>query len=104
MAKKNGRRRSPEEAARREKIRELLEMAGVSGMDDIQQLFRETVAEFMENGLDSELDEHLGYDRYDTKEKRQTTAGTVTAAKRSEPASETQPSRSPGIGKASSIR
>lgn len=69
MAKKNGRRRSPEEAARREKIRELLELAGVNGMDDIQQLFRETIAEFMENGLDSELDEHLGYDRYDTKEK-----------------------------------
>ena len=69
MAKKSGRRRSPEEAARREKIRELLEMAGVSGMNDIQQLFRETIAEFMENGLDSELDEHLGYDRYDTNEK-----------------------------------
>ena len=69
MAKKNGRRRSPEEAARREKIRELLELAGVNGMDDIQQLFRETIAEFMETGLDTELDEHLGYDRYDTKEK-----------------------------------
>ena len=69
MAKKNGRRRSPEEAARREKIRELLELADVNGMDDIQQLFRETIAEFMENGLDAELDEHLGYDRYDTKEK-----------------------------------
>ena len=69
MAKKNGRRISPEEAARREKIRELLELAGVNGMDDIQQLFRETIAEFMETGLDAELDEHLGYDRYDTKEK-----------------------------------
>ena len=69
MAKKNGRRRSPEEAARREKIRELLELADVNGMDDIQQLFRETIAEFMENGLDAELDEHLGYDRYDTKDK-----------------------------------
>lgn len=69
MATKNGRQRSPEEAARREKIRELLGVAGVSGMDDIQQLFRETIAEFMENGLDSELDEHLGYDRYNTKEK-----------------------------------
>lgn len=69
MAKKNGRRRSPEEAARREKIRELLELAGVNGMDDIQQLFRETIAEFMETGLDAELDEHLGYNRYDTKEK-----------------------------------
>lgn len=69
MAKKNARRRSPEEAARREKTRELLELAGVNGMDDIQQLFRETIAEFMENGLDAELDEHLGYDRYDTKGK-----------------------------------
>ena len=69
MGKKNGRRRSPEEAARREKIRELLELAGVSGMKDIQQLFRETIAEFMEDGLDAEMDEHLGYDRYDTKEK-----------------------------------
>ena len=69
MATKNGRQRSPEEAARREKIRELLETAGVNGMDDIQQLFRETIAEFMETGLDSELDEHLGYDRYNTKEK-----------------------------------
>ena len=69
MAKRNGRRRSPEEAARREKIRELLELAGVNGMEDIQQLFRETIAEFMEDGLDAEMDEHLGYDRYDTKEK-----------------------------------
>ena len=69
MAKKNGRRRSPEEAARREKIRELLELVGVNGMEDIQQLFRETIAEFMEDGLDAEMDEHLGYDRYDTKEK-----------------------------------
>ena len=69
MAKKNGRRRSPGEAARREKIRELLEVAGVNGMEDIQQLFRETIAEFMEDGLDAEMDEYLGYDRYDTKEK-----------------------------------
>ncbi len=52
MAKKNGRHRSPEEAARREKIRELLEPDGVNGMDDIRQLFRETVAEFMETVLE----------------------------------------------------
>ncbi len=36
MAKKNGSRRSPEEAARREKMRELLELAGVNDMDEIQ--------------------------------------------------------------------
>lgn len=29
----------------------------------------ETIAEFMETGLDEDLDEYLGYDRYDTKEK-----------------------------------
>ena len=38
-------------------------------MEDIQQLFRETIAEFMESGLDAEMDEQLGYDRYDVKEK-----------------------------------
>ncbi len=37
MARKNGRQRSPEEAARREKIRELLALSGVEGMEDIQQ-------------------------------------------------------------------
>ena len=69
MARKNGRKRSPEEAARREKIRELLALSGVKGMEDIQQLFRETIAEFMESGLDAEMDEHLGYDRYDVQGK-----------------------------------
>lgn len=69
MAKKNGRQRSPEEAARREKIRELLALSGIEGMEDIQQLFRETIAEFMESGLDAEMDEQLGYERYDAQGK-----------------------------------
>ncbi len=69
MARKNGRQRSPEEAARREKIRELLALSGVEGMEDIQQLFRETIAEFMESGLDAEMDEQLGYERYDVQGK-----------------------------------
>ena len=34
-------------------------------MDDIQRLFKETIAEFMENGLDAELDNELGYSKYD---------------------------------------
>ena len=38
-------------------------------MDDIQSLFKETIAEFMENGLDAELDDELGYSRYDYKNK-----------------------------------
>ena len=56
--------RSPEEKARREKIRELLQLANVSSMDDIQELFKDTNAEFMENGLDAELEEDPGYSRY----------------------------------------
>ena len=48
MGRKN---RTPEEKARREKIRELLQMANISSMDDIQNLFKETIAEFMELSL-----------------------------------------------------
>ena len=66
MARKN---RPPEENARREKIRELLQMANISSMDDIQNLFKETIAEFMENGLEAELDDELGYSKYDYKNK-----------------------------------
>ena len=61
--------RSPEEIARRAKIRELLQESNISSMTDIQKLFKETIAEFMENGLDAELDEELGYSRYDYKNK-----------------------------------
>lgn len=63
------RKRTPEENARREKIRELLQLANIGSMDDIQRLFKETIAEFMENGLDAELDDELGYSRYDYKNK-----------------------------------
>ena len=66
MSRKN---RSPEEKARRAKIRELLQMANIDSMDDIQDLFKGTIAEFMENGLEAELDEDLGYSKYDYKNK-----------------------------------
>ena len=61
--------RSPEEQERRGKIRELLELSGVSSMTDIQKLFKETIAEFMEDGLEAELSEALGYIKYDYKQK-----------------------------------
>ena len=63
------RKRTTEKNARREKIRELLQLANIGSMDDIQRLFKETIAEFMENGLDAELDDKLGYSRYDYKNK-----------------------------------
>ena len=55
--------RSPEEQERRGKIRELLELSGVSSMTDIQEMFKETIAEFMEDGLEAELSEALGYSK-----------------------------------------
>ena len=66
MTRKN---RSPEENARRAKIRELLLSSNISSMDDIQDLFKETIAEFMESGLEAELDDELGYGRYDYRNK-----------------------------------
>ena len=63
------RKRTPEENERRAKIRELLQMSGISSMEDIQDLFKETIAEFMENGLEAELDDELGYSKYDYKNK-----------------------------------
>ena len=61
--------RTPEENARRSKIRELLDMSNITSMDDIQNLFKETIAEFMEDGLETELDGELGYSRYDYRNK-----------------------------------
>lgn len=66
MGRKN---RTPEEIARRAKIRELLQESNISSMADIQNLFKETIAEFMENGLDAELEDELGYSRYDYRNK-----------------------------------
>ena len=66
MARRN---RTPEEQERRDKLRELLQLANVNSMDDIQNLFKDTIAEFMENGLDAELNDQLGYSKYDYKNK-----------------------------------
>jgi len=66
------RNRTHDEQERREKIKELLQFANVGSMADIQNLFKETIAEFMENGLDAELDDELGYSKYDYKNKEGT--------------------------------
>lgn len=66
---KRRRRGTEEQQARRALISELLSAANVKSMDDIQNLFKETIAEFMEGSLESELDEELGYEPYDIKNK-----------------------------------
>ena len=66
MTKRN---RTPEENERRAKIRALLQTANIGSMKDIQELFKETIAEFMENDLEAKLDDELGYFKYDYKDK-----------------------------------
>ena len=62
-------RGTPEQQARRELISEFLSAANVQSMDDIHDLFKETIAGFMEGSLEAELDEELGYEPYDVKNK-----------------------------------
>ena len=69
------RKRSPEEQARREKIRELLQTSGISSMEDIQNLFKETITMSLATRSTT------------TRIRTRTTAVTVTAAKRCAPAS-----------------
>lgn len=38
-------------------------------LEDIQNPFKETIIEFMENGLEAELDNNLSYGKYDYKDK-----------------------------------
>ena len=63
------RKRSPEELERRARIKEFLRENEIGSMADIQELFKETIGSFFENGLDAELDDELGYSKYDYKNK-----------------------------------
>ena len=63
------RKRTEEQQSRRALISELLSAANVQSMEDIQELFKETIAEFIEGSLESELDSELGYEPYDVKNK-----------------------------------
>ena len=86
------RNRTPEENERRKRIRELLQIADIGSMRDIQEFFKETIAEFMENGLEAELDEELGYSKYDYKNKNTDNSRNGYSSK----------TLHPGIGRASS--
>ena len=58
-----------EQRARRELISDFLSVANIQSMDDIQALFKEALAGFMESSLESELDSELRYEPYDEKNK-----------------------------------
>jgi Transposase and inactivated derivatives len=67
MPKKN-----PEREARRERRKELLAMlesAGITDVAGVQELYKEMVGSVLENSLEGELEEELGYSKYDYRNK-----------------------------------
>ncbi len=62
-------KRRREEIARREKAKELVKGLNIHDMDDIQSLFKDMVSTILEGGLEAELEEELGYSKYDYRNK-----------------------------------
>jgi len=58
-----------ERREQRKKLLELLQDAGINDVAGVQELFKEMVGTVLENGLEGELDEELGYSRYDYRNK-----------------------------------
>ena len=50
---------------RKEKLREFLQLLDVEDYSDLRSVFKEMVGEVLENGLEAELDDKLGYSKYD---------------------------------------
>jgi len=57
------------EKARKEQIQGLLAGLEIKDFSDIQALFKEMVGEVLQNGLEGELDDELGYTKYDYRNK-----------------------------------
>ena len=54
---------------RKEKLREFLQLLDVEDYSDLRSIFKEMVGEVLENGLEAELDDELGYSKYDYRNK-----------------------------------
>ena len=70
-------------------------------MEDIQDLFKETIAEFMEDGLEAEVTEELGYSKYDYKNKETENSRNGIVPRSCAPAMGKWTSPSPGTGRGS---
>jgi len=60
----------------------LLQKLNVNSIGNIQDLFKEMTGTFLENGLEGELDEGLGYTKYDYKNKATDNSRNGTSAKK----------------------
>jgi transposase-like protein len=56
-----------EKQARRKQICKLMKGLEIKDMGDINCLFKEMISSILQNGLEGELDEELGYSKYDYK-------------------------------------
>ena len=54
---------------RKDRLREFLFLLEVDDMHDLRSLFKEMAGEVLENGLEVELDDELGYSKYDYRNK-----------------------------------
>jgi transposase-like protein len=54
---------------RRQKLSEVLQDLNINSVDGIQGLFKEMIGAVLENGLDGEMEEELGYTKYDYRNK-----------------------------------
>jgi len=75
-------RKDPERAAKREKLTALLQQFDVNSMQDINDLFKDMISAFLENGLEGELDDHLGYTKYDYRNKSTDNCRNGTSSKK----------------------
>ena len=64
------RRITPERRAQRKKLLEMLQDTGIDDVAGVQEFFKEMVKTVLENGLEAELDEELGYSKYDYRNKQ----------------------------------
>jgi len=60
---------TPERRAQRKQLLELLQGAGINDVEGVQELFKEMVGTVLENGLEGELEDELGYSKYDYRNK-----------------------------------
>ena len=57
------------EKERKENLRNIMKGLDVKNFDDLKDVFKMMVGEMLENGLDGELDDELGYTKYDYRNK-----------------------------------
>lgn len=64
-------KRTPRERReQRKKLFEVMQQAGIESFEDVQEFFKEMVGTVLENGLEGEMEEELGYSKYDYRNKQ----------------------------------